>query len=198
MRRTHPQTFPRWRTVPPGGCELWMTPLGWPRLPPPLPRKRSGRREKNSVIKLWVMSGSHGWHPLSFPLPHYATAFTVSFSFFFSIALILFALALFTSLHPSTPQVISLSLFCYFASSFSTPPHSTVRFCLLPLSCSAFFTPPSIAFSAPPLPCPHTHNGVLLSPRFSISQIFRAGLPSALLSKIRNDNFTIVSNKPAT
>lgn len=68
----------------------------------PLPWKRSGKRKKNSVIKLWVMSGSHGWHPPPlFLSPPLSNCFHC-LSFFFSFALILFSLAFFTSL--SIPQ----------------------------------------------------------------------------------------------
>lgn len=64
------------------------------------------------------MSGSHGWHPPSFALSLHCfpTAFTL-----FSLPHCpdtFHSRFIHLSLHPSTPQVISLSLLCYFASSF--------------------------------------------------------------------------------
>lgn len=71
----------------------------------------------------WVTSS-----PLSLPSATQLLSLSLRLCFFFFIALILFSLALFTSLHPSTPQVISLSLLCCFASSFSTPSYPSPLF----------------------------------------------------------------------
>lgn len=114
----------------------------------PLPWKRSGKREKNSVIKLWVMSGSHGWHPPP-PLSLSPTIQLLSLSLFFLLLCLDTFLSRFfhLSLHPSTPLVISLSLLCCFASSFSTPLPFLPWFFFV--CCHSFFPP----LYAPP----HTH-----------------------------------------
>lgn len=111
----------------------------------------------------WVTSS-----PLSLPSATQLLSLSLRLCFFFFIALILFSLALFTSLHPSTPQVISLSLLCCFASSFSTPSYPSPLFplwfffvyCQSPFLLfffSPLYAPPAIAsFSVPP-PFPLTH-----------------------------------------
>ena len=130
------QTSPRWSTVPPGWCELCMTPFDWapgPELPPPpfSPTEKEagegGERKKKKTASLsceWWVAAMGDILPSLFLSPLSHCFHCLSLSFFLLHCLDTFlSLSHFIhlSLHPSTPQVISLSLLCCFASSFSTP-----------------------------------------------------------------------------
>lgn len=117
----------------------------WPRLigcgpnsPHLLPRRRNERRGggKNSVIKPWVMSGSHGWHP---PLFRFSSlCFSNLFHSVFSSSLPwCFSLPLYSpfspSLNPSSHFSFTPLLLCLLL--FPPPPFShTSSFCLLSVS----------------------------------------------------------------
>lgn len=145
--------------------------------PPPLSHRKEaggeeeGEEKKNCVIKQWVMSGSHGWHPPLFLSPPLPNCFhCLSDSVFSSSLPWYFSLSLYSPL--SIPQPLKSFLF---HSSVALPPlfplpHipppsflsgsflSTVSL----LFSSFFFTPlcPSCYcfFFCPPLPFPsHTH-----------------------------------------
>lgn len=139
-----------------GPSHLEVVNSGWPRLigrgatltsPSPMEKKRE-KGGKNSVIKLWVMSGSHGWHP---PL-----SFSPSLPLFFPAAFMLFLPRfIHLSLHPSTPSSHSSFtplLLCLLFPLTTTSSSSSLSdsFCLLSLSVSPrfhlFMPPPSNAF----------------------------------------------------
>lgn len=92
--------------------------------PPPLSHRKEaggeeeGEEKKNCVIKQWVMSGSHGWHPplfLSPPLPNCFHCLSVSV--FSSSLPWYFSLSLYSPL--SIPQPLKSFLF---HSSVALPP----------------------------------------------------------------------------
>lgn len=144
--------------------------------PPPLSHRKEaggeeeGEEKKNCVIKQWVMSGSHGWHPPLFLSPPLPNCFhCLSDSVFSSSLPWYFSLSLYSPL--SIPQPLKSFLF---HSSVALPPlfplpHipppsflsgsflSTVSL----LFSSFFFTPlcPSCYcfFFCPPSLSPHTH-----------------------------------------
>lgn len=142
--------------------------------PPPLSHRKEaggeeeGEEKKNCVIKQWVMSGSHGWHPPLFLSPPLPNCFhCLSDSVFSSSLPWYFSLSLYSPL--SIPQPLKSFLF---HSSVALPPlfplphippPSLVLFCLLsvsfsPLFFSPLYAPPAIAsFSVPPSLSLHTH-----------------------------------------
>lgn len=114
--------------------------------------RRRGRKEKNGVIKLWVMSGSHGWHPPHPPLSHTHTLSLLSPC----------RSPPPSALIPLSPSFNPSSHFL-FHSSVALPPlffqEPSFLPCFFFVCCHSFF----FFFYFTPL-CPLTHNSRWLSP----------------------------------